>query len=153
MLCIVMNNIHFSFKELDCINTKLDNTEVNLQQMIENLDKEHKNKKELNFMQTMLTKKRINPSIMPMNINSFAQSSLQLNEKLTVKSLLKICDYYNIEKDIKVTKCKKQDIIASILVFESLPDNAEIVQQRYKLWSCMEMLLNDNKMKKYVIWA
>ena len=70
----------------------------------------------------------------------------------TVKQLLRICDYYDIEKNIKMAKYKKQDIILSILYFESLPENAEIVNKRHKLWSYITELIHDSKMKKYVIW-
>jgi hypothetical protein len=150
-----MNNIHFSFKELDIPKSGLNDAEINLQQMIEQLDKDHKNKKKIHYLQTMFPLQPLNNSTMhnPATTTTPMHSvNLELTEKLTVKSLLKICDYYNIEKDIKVTKCKKQDILAAILDFESSPDNAEIVKCRYKLWSCMEILLNDNKMKKYILW-
>jgi 3-dehydroquinate dehydratase len=70
----------------------------------------------------------------------------------TVKRLLRICDYYDIEKNIKMAKYKKQDIILSIVYFESLPENAEIVNKRHKLWSHITELIHDSKMKKYVIW-
>ena len=70
----------------------------------------------------------------------------------TIKDLLKICQYYGIDKDIKASKCKKQDIISTIVFFESLPENFEIVQKRNKMWIYMSELINDQKMKKYVIW-
>ena len=70
----------------------------------------------------------------------------------TVKQLLRICDYYDIEKNVKMAKYKKQDIISSIVYFESLPENAEIVNKRHKLWSYITELVHDSKMKKYVIW-
>ena len=38
-------------------------------------------------------------------------------EEYTVKDLLKICNYYNIDKDIRSSKCKKQDIISTIIYF------------------------------------
>lgn len=70
----------------------------------------------------------------------------------TVKQLLRICDYYDIEKNVKMAKYKKQDIISSIVYFESLPENVEIVNNRHKLWSYIVELLHDSKMKKYIIW-
>lgn len=70
----------------------------------------------------------------------------------TVKDLLKICNYYDIEKHVKSSKCKKQDIIGSIIYFESLPENFEMVNRRHAMWSYMEELTNDPKMKKYIIW-
>ncbi len=73
-------------------------------------------------------------------------------EEYTVKELLKICAYYGIDKNIKSAKCKKQDIIYTLVYFESLPENAEIVQQRQQSWHCISILLNDPKMKKYILW-
>ena len=73
-----------------------------------------------------------------------------VNELLTVKDLLKICSYYGIDKSIK--KYKKQDIIATICYFESLPENDIIVQKRYMMWKNIYELLNDPIMKKYIIW-
>lgn len=73
-------------------------------------------------------------------------------EEYTLKELLKICTYYGIDKNIKSAKCKKQDIIYTLAYFESLPENMEIVQKRQELWNCIAILLNDAKMKKYVIW-
>ena len=71
----------------------------------------------------------------------------------TVKDLLKICQYYDIDKDIKASKCKKQDIISTIVFFESLPENFKIVNKRHKMWACISELLSDPKMKKYIIWT
>jgi len=70
----------------------------------------------------------------------------------TIKDLLKICQYYGIDKDIKVSKCKKQDIISTIVFFESLPENEKIVKKRYKMWAYILELINDPKMKKYIIF-
>ena len=73
-----------------------------------------------------------------------------VNTVYTVKELLKICSYYGIDKSIK--KYKKQDIIATICYFESLPENDIIVQKRYMMWKNIYELLNDPIMKKYIIW-
>ena len=70
----------------------------------------------------------------------------------TIKDLLKICNYYGIDKNIKLSKCKKQDIIFTLIYFESLPENTEIVQKRQESWRYITNLLNDLKMKKYIIW-
>lgn len=74
-------------------------------------------------------------------------------EEYTVKDLLKICTYYGIDKHIKSAKCKKQDIVFTLVYFESLPENAEIVRQRQESWNCISILLNDPKMKKYILWT
>jgi hypothetical protein len=69
-----------------------------------------------------------------------------------VKDLLKICRYYGIEKNIKLAKCKKQDIITAIIFYEQSPENYEIVQRRNRMWGLIAELLNDPLMKNYVIW-
>jgi len=74
-------------------------------------------------------------------------------QSYTVKDLLKICNYYDIEKIIKTAKLKKPDIISTIIYFESLPENFEIVQKRHIMWVYMHKLSNDVKMKKYIIWS
>jgi hypothetical protein len=73
-------------------------------------------------------------------------------EKCTVKDLLKICHYYGIDKNVKASKCKKQDIISTLLYFESLPENFEVVQKRNRMWTYITELSNDSKMKQFVFW-
>jgi hypothetical protein len=82
----------------------------------------------------------------------YGDDELYYNQEYTVKDLLRICEYYGIDKDIKSSKCKKQDIISTIVFFESLPENFEIVQKRHKMWAYILELTNDPKMKKYIIW-
>lgn len=77
---------------------------------------------------------------------------LYYSDEYTVKELLKICKYYGIDKNIKSAKCKKQDIISAIIFFESLPENFEKVFQRNKMWTYMNELKMDIKMKEYILW-
>ena len=70
----------------------------------------------------------------------------------TVKELLKICKYYNIDGHVRATKCKKQDLITNIVYFENLPENAEIVEKRRLMWHYIAKLLEDPKMKQYIIF-
>ena len=70
----------------------------------------------------------------------------------TIKNLMKICKYYGISKFINSSKCKKLDVIDSIIFFESQIENYEIVQQRQKMWAFMTEIMNDKHMKKYIIW-
>jgi hypothetical protein len=74
------------------------------------------------------------------------------NPQTTIKELLKICKYYGIDKYVKGNKCKKQDIIETITFFENSPENFEIVFQRNKLWTYMNELKTDSKMKQYILW-
>jgi hypothetical protein len=82
----------------------------------------------------------------------YGDDELYYNQEYNVKDLLKICQYYGIDKNIKSSKCKKQDIISTIIYFESLPENYAIVQKRNLMWAYMNELVNDQKMKKYLIW-
>jgi hypothetical protein len=82
----------------------------------------------------------------------YENEELYYNEACTVKDLLKICHYYGIDKNVKASKCKKQDIISTLLYFESLPENFEIVQKRNRMWAYITELSNDSKMKQFVIW-
>ena len=131
-------NITFFLKEKD--NNKTNNDE--LQQMMEELN-QHINASELKHWV-------INDDIEE-DINPFFDGALSLYKECTIKDLLKICNYYGIEKNVKL-KSKKQQIIHALIYFESLPENVEIVQKRYRMWSCITELLNDSKMKKYIIF-
>jgi hypothetical protein len=84
-------------------------------------------------------------------LNKWTSPSIMLND-YTKPELLKICNYYGIENYVKEYKLKKQDIINTIVYFESLPKNNCIVQKRYSMWENIYELLNDPKMKKYIIW-
>lgn len=74
-------------------------------------------------------------------------------EAHTIKELMKICEYYDLAKNVKVAKCKKQDIVATIVFFEAQPENREIVNKRNKMWAYMKELTKDQKMKPYLIWT
>lgn len=86
------------------------------------------------------------------NKDFYNNDELYYNEEYSVKELLKICNYYGIDKNIRTSKCKKQDIISTIIYFESLSENYLLVQQRNLMWAYMTELFNEPKMKKYVIW-
>jgi hypothetical protein len=84
--------------------------------------------------------------------SNYGNDELFYEQEYTVKDLLKICSYYGLDKDIRTSKCKKQDIIATLVYFENLPENVEIVQKRNIMWAYITELLHDPKMKKYVIF-
>jgi len=71
----------------------------------------------------------------------------------TIKELMKICQYYDLAKNVKGSKCKKQDIVATIVFFEAQPENSKIVNKRNKMWAYMKELEMDQKMKPYLIWS
>jgi hypothetical protein len=66
---------------------------------------------------------------------------------------MKICCYYGIDKNIKSSKCKKQDIISTIVFFEGQIENTEIVSKRHNMWAYMTELIADPKMRAYLLWT
>jgi len=70
----------------------------------------------------------------------------------TIKQLSQICEYYNLSKDIKLNKMKKQDIIEQIILFEHSYENYNTVLKRKEMWYYMSELKNDKLMKKMVIF-
>jgi hypothetical protein len=75
------------------------------------------------------------------------------DETCTVKKLLMICDFYDINKTVKTTKMKKSDIIEAILSIESEPSLSAIVTKRHEMWSHMNALSREPKMRKYIFWS
>jgi hypothetical protein len=74
------------------------------------------------------------------------------NEEYKLKDLMKICKYYGIASSVKASKCKKQDIISTIIYFENSQENYDIVEQRHKMWAYMAELLEDPKMRGFLLW-
>ena len=75
------------------------------------------------------------------------------NEEYKLKDLMKICKYYGIASTVKASKCKKQDIVSTIIYFESIPENYDIVFNRHKMWAYMTELFEDPKMRSYLLWT
>jgi len=97
--------------------------------------------------------KSISPEEAVNLINNSNATVIDLRDPATFKSGHIIGAIRAVEADFATPrKYKKPDIISSIVYFESLPENAEIVNNRHKLWSYITELLQDPKMKKYVIW-
>ena len=81
------------------------------------------------------------------------EDEIYYNEKYTIKDLMKICVYYGIDKNIKASKCKKQDIISTIVFFEGQVENSGIVFKRHNMWAYMKELMSDTKMRMYLLWS
>jgi hypothetical protein len=77
---------------------------------------------------------------------------INYNINFTVKELLIICDYYGFAKELKNSKCNKEQIIDILVSFESDPINDDIVNKRQTLWFYIGQLKHDKFMKKYVLW-
>jgi DNA repair photolyase len=85
------------------------------------------------------------------NKKCYCNDEIYYNTEHNIKDLIEICKYYGIDKFMKLTKCKKQDIIVAIITFEMDFDNYSLVQKRHKMWAFMTELKNDPKMKKYLL--
>ena len=77
----------------------------------------------------------------------------EIYETYTVKELLRICEYYGLDKNIKAAKCRKADVISTLEFFEGQPENTIQVYTRKKMWSYMDKLAADPMMKKYILWG
>jgi len=77
---------------------------------------------------------------------------INYHENYTVKELLLICEYYGVAKELKYTKCNKNEIIQFLVMYESNPINTDIVFKRQNMWFYINELKNDKFMKKYVLW-
>jgi hypothetical protein len=130
------NNIFFSLEELEKEDDKYNDTD--LEELLKGI---HNNTSTNTKLMYYLERE------------FYGDDSFYYNQEYTVKELLKICHYYGIDKDIKAAKCKKTDIISTIIYFESLPENSRVVETRHKMWAYIKELVNNPKMKNYIIWS
>lgn len=86
------------------------------------------------------------------NTDNLFHEVVNYNINYTVKQLLQICEYYNILKEVKMTKCNKEEIINTIVLFESNPQYYNIVCRRKQLWFYINELKGDKFMKKFILW-
>jgi hypothetical protein len=77
---------------------------------------------------------------------------INYHENYTVKELLLICDYYGFAKELKTNKCNKDQIIETLVSFESDLNNSDIVFKRQNMWFFINELKNDKFMKKFLLW-
>ena len=81
------------------------------------------------------------------DINDKIDISLLLYNTYSVKQLNYIMQYYNISKG----RMCKDEIIQSIVIFETDENNINIVNKRKYLWNMVVQLKNDEFFAKYVI--
>ena len=62
--------------------------------------------------------------------------------------LIKIAEYY----DIDIRKKTKHILIEDILSFENNPENCIIVERRQTMWFYLNELMDDNYLRKYIIF-
>lgn len=71
--------------------------------------------------------------------------------KYTIKELLLICEYYNIQKIVQQNKLKKTEIIDQIIWFESQRENIDLIEKRLFLWKTMSELKKDKILRKFIV--
>jgi len=86
------------------------------------------------------------------NDDLFIPQIINYKENFTVKELFLICEYYGVAKEIKTNKYNKEEIIQFLVIYESNPDNSDIVFKRQNMWFYMNEIKNDKFMKKYILW-
>ena len=64
------------------------------------------------------------------------------------KDLIKIAEYY----DISVRKKTKDILVEEILSFENNQENCIIIERRQTLWFYLNELMEDNYLRKYIIF-
>lgn len=74
----------------------------------------------------------------------------QYDASYSAKDLLKICEFYGFHKECK--KYKKMELIYAILLYESDPINAQLVEKRKAFWEFMDLLKQDKFMKRFIVW-
>jgi len=83
-------------------------------------------------------------------IDTFRYNELYtLYVNYSVKSLLQIMNYYNIQKK----RLLKEEIILFLINFELDYSNEEIVLKRIRLWENISELINDNYFKSFITFA
>ena len=132
-----------------------------LEEKDENEKEEHYNNLNLDEMMNELLFTNTNTNINNTNSDLLyyvekgvfsSEDETYYNEKYTIKDLMKICCYYGIDKNIKASKCKKQDIVATIVFYEGQSENVNVVKQRHTMWAYMTELSLDPKMRMYLLW-
>lgn len=138
-------NISFFLEDLSI--EELEDNNVELEKMMSEFDMEYQ---DFNFINGNDELKDLSYFIKKDLYNG--NDEYYYNEEYKIKDLLKICQYYGIKSSVKASKCKKQDIVSTIVYFEGQPENYEIVEKRHKMWAFITELLEDTKMKSYLIW-
>ena len=129
-------NINFLFDDITISNTNLIDDELNCQNDLTDI---------LNDIN--------NDDTVDSHSNDYLFSEVvDYNINYTVKQLIQICEYYNISKEVRITKCNKEEIINTIVLFENNPINYDIMCRRKQMWFYINELKNDKFMKKFILW-
>ena len=83
------------------------------------------------------------------NMDDFVAIEVNYECNFTKKELVRIAEYYELEKCKRI---KKKELIRNIVLFEKNPENTFIVFQRKKLWDYIREIKDDNYLRKFLLW-
>jgi len=131
------------------------NTNMSFFVVDKDIDNTYNNDEEINKIMEEFKEVEINSASNVFEINQYLEEDLSeyYSKNYNVNQLLKICEYYDLLKCVKMAKYKKMEIINAIIMFEQDVENNEIVLKRRQMWFYINELLNDKYMKKYIIWT
>ena len=143
----INQNITFFFEDTDI--DDLEDNELELEHMLQDFDVEYDVKYPNNIGDISDDMKEMVYFIKKDFYNG--DNECYYNEEYKLKDLMKICKYYGIASLVKASKCKKQDVVSTIIYFENSPENYEIVEKRHKMWAYITELFEDPKMRCYLL--
>jgi|688.fasta_scaffold1860959_1 hypothetical protein len=83
-----------------------------------------------------------------LDINDINEMKTYYEEKLTLKELSHIFQYYGLQKN----KMVKDEMLQLLVLFESEPVNKIVVERRMRLWQNIRELKTDPFFKKYILF-
>ena len=140
------NNINIFFNEKN--NNENENVEYNINDFLNYSNDDNNNQN--NFYESFLLETDKLTKYDAIRAGYGEMLVLYYDEQYVVADLLRICDYYGLLKTIKSLKCKKQEIIDTIVYFETNKENEAIVNRRHQLWSYIIELKSDKYMKQFI---
>jgi hypothetical protein len=129
----------------------INNNDTNITFFFDEINENEINKDENNDFDIYLLLQNVDNTLIH-NSDIFISNIINYRENFTVKELITICDFYGIAKEIKINKCKKEEIILFLVQFEEEESNIEIVNKRKLMWYYINELKKNTFMKKFILW-
>ena len=147
----INQNITFFFEDTDI--DDLEDNELELEHMLQDFDVEYDVKYDVKYANNIGDISDDMKEMVYFIKKDFynGDNECYYNEEYKLKDLMKICKYYGIASLVKASKCKKQDVVSTIIYFENSPENYEIVEKRHKMWAYITELFEDPKMRCYLL--
>jgi hypothetical protein len=129
----------------------INNNDTNITFFFDEINENEINKDENNDFDIYLLLQNVDNTLIH-NSDIFISNIINYRVNFTVKELITICDFYGIAKEIKINKCKKEEIILFLVQFEEEESNIEIVNKRKLMWYYINELKKNTFMKKFILW-